>query len=308
MDASTVDVAVWNIEADGGRNGERRDFALDILAALKPDVVLQQEAKHSRERGGRLLHSAEKRLNLRGFLSAPNPDVDADIATAVYLRPDMFHIAEQKPRAKPWWLHPCHVKTQLGDCPVPLNFVSFHMCFFDADQRLTEARWLTTLAQDATIGAGDTNSFPRCSERIALPNWATVSDRAHMVHRTYVDSQGGRHSDTRPDGALIDAGYVDLARHAADHLGSNGKKALDATASFTNARQGGPQRIDRGYAAGGLEAALEHVEVIDNEDTRAASDHALLLFRFNRGRLERLLTPGDEAARLRVGATPGNRA
>ncbi|AKN68741.1 hypothetical protein QR97_02025 [Streptomyces sp. PBH53] len=291
MDASTVDVAVWNIEADGGRNGERRDFALDLLADLEPDVVLQQEAKYSRERGGQLMHAAEKRLKLRGFLSAPNPDVDADIATAVYLRPEMFHVAEQRPRAKPWWLHPCHVQAQLGDCPVPLNFASFHMCFFDADQRLTEAGWLTTLAQPgmATVAAGDTNSYPRRSEPVALPNWETVTDRAHMVMRTYVDSFGNRHSDTRPDAALIDAGYVDLARHAVDHLGSSGQGALAATAGFDKPHQGGPQRIDRGYTAGGVAAALEHVEVIDNEDTRAVSDHALLLFRFHRTRLERVL-------------------
>ncbi|GAA4782331.1 endonuclease/exonuclease/phosphatase family protein [Streptomyces ziwulingensis] len=294
MDTGTIDVAVWNIEADGGRDGERRDFALDILAALKPDIVLQQEAKYSRERGGRLLHAAEKRLKLRGFLSAPNPDIDADIATAVYLRPGLFHIAEQKPHAKPWWLHPCHVQAQLGNCPLPLNLVSFHMCFFDAGQRLAEAQWLTTLAQPgmATMAAGDTNSYPQHPEPLPLPVWETVTDRAHMVQRTYVDAAGRRHSDTRPDGALTAAGFTDLARHAANHCGPNSKRALAATAGFTKPHQGGPQRIDRGYAAGGVQFALEHVEVIDNEDTRAASDHALVLYRYHRTRLEGVLTPG----------------
>ncbi|MFC9431827.1 hypothetical protein [Streptomyces sp. NPDC056987] len=38
MDATVV-IAVWNIPDDGG---EHRDFALDILAELSPDVVLQQ--------------------------------------------------------------------------------------------------------------------------------------------------------------------------------------------------------------------------------------------------------------------------
>ncbi|WP_275559146.1 hypothetical protein [Streptomyces sp. 5-6(2022)] len=61
MDASsTIDVAVWNIEADGGRQGERRDLALDILAEHEPDVWLQQEAKHSGEGGQRLKNSAAK--------------------------------------------------------------------------------------------------------------------------------------------------------------------------------------------------------------------------------------------------------
>ncbi|MGW0489082.1 endonuclease/exonuclease/phosphatase family protein [Streptomyces olivaceus] len=292
MKDGTIDIAVWNIEADGGRNAERRQLALDILAALKPDVLLQQEAKYSRENGRRLMHATEKRLKLRGFLSTPNPDVDADIATAVYLRPELFHVAEQKPRAKPWWLHPCHVQAQLADCPVPLNLVSFHKCFYDAGKRLTEAGWLTILAEPgiATIAAGDTNSYPRRPEPLPLPDWSTVTDRAHMVHRTYVDSTGQRHSDTRPDGALIDAGYVDLARHAADHFGSNGAGALAATAGFDKPHQGGPQRIDRGYASGGVESALEHVEVIENKQSREATDHALVLYRYHPTRLKHVLT------------------
>jgi exonuclease III len=293
MDASTVDLAVWNIEAGGGRNGERRDLALDILAEYSPDVVLQQEAKHSRERGGLLMHATEKRLKLRGFLAAPNPYADADIATAVYVRPDLFHVAEARPRAKPWWLHPCHVVARLDNCPVPLNLISFHMCCFDANQRLTEASWLAMQAGPGmvTLAAGDTNSYPRNPERLALPDWDNVTDRAHMVHRTYVDADGHRRSDTRPDAALTDAGYLDLARYASDHLSQPG--ALAATAGQHRHDQGGAQRIDRGYAVGGLASALEHVEVIDNEDTRSASDHALLLYRFNRTRLERVLIQGQ---------------
>ncbi|WP_328373280.1 endonuclease/exonuclease/phosphatase family protein (plasmid) [Streptomyces sp. NBC_00445] len=293
MDASTVDVAVWNIEGDGGRNGEHRDLALDILSELGdggPDVLLQQEAKFSRERGSQLMHTTEQRLKLRGFLSAPNPDADADIATAVYVRPDMFRVDEARPRAKPWWLHPCHVVVRLGKCPVPLNLISFHMCCFDANQRLTEASWLAMHAQQGmvTLAAGDTNSYPRNPERLALPEWDKVTDRAHMVHRTYLDANGHRRSDTGPDTALTDAGYQDLARYAADHLGQ--PDALAATAGQNRPDQGGPQRIDRPYGAGGLAAALVRVEVIDNEDTRTVSDHALLLLRFNLARLERVLT------------------
>ncbi|MFB8775805.1 endonuclease/exonuclease/phosphatase family protein [Streptomyces broussonetiae] len=286
-----VTVAVWNIEADGGRNGEHRDLALDVLAGVEPDVVLQQEAKFSRERGSERLHATEKRLGLRGFLSAPNPYADADIATAVYLRPFLFDVVEARPRAKPWWLHPCHVVARLGNCPVPLNLISFHMCCFDATQRLTETGWLAMHAQPGmvTLAAGDTNSYPRNPERLALPDWDTVTDRAHMVHRTYLDADGHRRSDTRPDAALIDAGYLDLARYAADHLGQ--PEALNATAGQQKPDQGGPQRIDRPYGAGGLASALHSVEVVDNDDTREATDHSLLILRFYLVRLKRMLTP-----------------
>ncbi|MCX5357303.1 endonuclease/exonuclease/phosphatase family protein [Streptomyces sp. NBC_00124] len=291
-----VTVAVWNIEADGGRNGEHRDLALDVLSELEPDVFLQQEATFSRDRGSERLHAAEKRLALRGFLSAHNPYADADIATAVYLRPTMFDVVEARPRAKPWWLHPCHVVARLGSCPVPLHLLSFHMCCFDANQRLAEASWTAILAQPGmvTLAAGDTNSYPRNPELLALPNWAAVTDRAHMVHRTYLDADGHRRSDTRPDTALTDAGYLDLARYSADHLGQY--EALNATAGQHKPDQGGPQRIDRAYGAGGLASALHSVEVVDNDDTREASDHALLILRFYRVRLERLLTPPLAAA------------
>ncbi|MFI6434453.1 endonuclease/exonuclease/phosphatase family protein [Streptomyces sp. NPDC050759] len=283
-----VTAAVWNIKADGGRNGEHRHLALDVLTEYEPDIFLQQEAKFSRERGSELVHATEKRLSLRGFLSAPNPYADADIATAVYLRPTMFDVVEARPRAKPWWLHPCHVVARLGTCPVPLNLISLHMCCFDANQRLTEACWTAMHAGAVTLAAGDTNSYPRNPERLALPDWAAVTDRAHMVHRTYLDADGHRRSDTRPDAALTDAGYLDLARYAADHLGQ--PEALNATAGQCKPDQGGPQRIDRAYGTGGLASALHSVEVVDNDDTREASDHSLLILRFYRVRLERVLT------------------
>ncbi|MCQ4084377.1 hypothetical protein NGB36_28300 [Streptomyces sp. RB6PN25] len=83
---NTITVAVWNVEADGGRNGEHRDLVLDILSEHLPDIFLQQEAKFSRERGCARMHAAEERLGLRGFLSTPNPHADAGIASAVYVR------------------------------------------------------------------------------------------------------------------------------------------------------------------------------------------------------------------------------
>ncbi|MFF4750513.1 endonuclease/exonuclease/phosphatase family protein [Streptomyces sp. NPDC002514] len=292
LNADTVTVAVWNIEADGGRHQENRERALDILAPYEPDIFLQQEAKHSRERGQRLKNSTARRLKLHGFLSEPNPDLDADIATAVYVRRDLFEIAEERPVRNPWYLHPCHVKVFLRGCPVPLNLVSFHLCFDDADQRLREAQWLTRLAAPGmvTIAAGDTNSYPRQSEWISLPDWPKLSDRAHMVHRTFLE-YGQRHSDTRPDGTLIDAGYVDLARHAADHIpGIDAQLALAATAGHEKPEQGGPQRIDRPYGAGGIASAVKDIEVIDTTETRKVGDHSLLILRFYQERLNQVLT------------------
>ncbi|MFE7317830.1 hypothetical protein ACFU7T_32725 [Streptomyces sp. NPDC057555] len=77
----------------------------------------------------------------------------------------------------------------------------------------------------------------------------------------YVGADGRRHSDTHPDGTLVDAGAMDLARHAADHLRQ--PAALAPTSGCAKPDQGGPQRIIRTYSADGLHEALEHVEVID---------------------------------------------
>lgn len=299
-DTDTITIAQWNLQDDGGPDpSERWHDAHGLLARHRPDIVLRQEAKHSRAHGHRRLHAAEAELEgLRGFLSAPNPGADADIATAVFIRPELFRVLDSRPRAKPWWLHPAVVSVQLGDCPVPLNIVSFHMSWFSPDLRLTEAQWLTTLAQPGmiTLAGGDTNSYPRNPEGLPLPDWTTVTDRAHVAHRTLTDTDG-RRSDTRPDEVLTTAGYVDLARHAADHL--NHHRALAATAGHDKTDQSGPQRIDRAYAAGSLADALTGFEVIDTSDTRRVSDHSLLIYHLNHARLERLLRqqPATAAAR-----------
>ncbi len=74
-------------------------------------------------------------------------------------------------------------------------------------------------------------------------------------------------------------------------IGSNSP----GSTGFDKPHQGGPQRIDRGHAAGVAADALDHIEVIDTDDTRAATDHALVLYRFNRARLERVLTQAETA-------------
>lgn len=298
-DVETITVAQWNLEADGGEVvGERWGRAHDILEHYEPDIVLRQEAQYSRRRGNKRLYASEDRLGLRGFLAAPNPDADADIATAVLIRPELFAVIENRPRAKPWWLHPCHVLVRFGSCPVPLNLVSFHMCWFDADTRLTEARWLTTLAQPGmvTLAGGDTNSYPHRPEPTRLPDWSNVSDPAHRAHRTLANGLG-HHSDTLPDEVLTSgnpASYEDLARYAADHRAQ--PAALAPTAGHHRPDQSGPQRIDRTYGSGGLAAAVASVEVINTAEIRSVSDHSLLITRLYTARVERLLHEQAAAA------------
>ncbi|MFH8993245.1 endonuclease/exonuclease/phosphatase family protein [Streptomyces sp. NPDC017940] len=291
-----ITVAQWNIEHDGGTDAKRWEKAHDIVRGHRAEVFLRQEMTYSHQHGHRRLHEAEHVLGLRGFITPATPENQN--VTGVFLDHDLFTVDAVYPHTALTWHPVCNIVAYFDGCPRPISFASFHLCFFDADTRLTEARRLTSLTKPGTVAlfGGDCNSYPRNPEpRTPLPDWDTVSDRAHMVHRTYLDPQGHRHSDTRPDTELTTAGYIDLARHAADHLGQ--PDALAPTAGHDKPDQGGPRRIDRAYASGGLATALDSVEVIDTPDTRDVSDHSLVLYRFNEVRLHNLLSrPTPDAA------------
>ncbi|MGW8374245.1 endonuclease/exonuclease/phosphatase family protein [Streptomyces sp. ODS28] len=282
----TITVAQWNVEHDGGHDGQRWEAAHELLRSYAPDIVLRQEMTHSHAQGRKRLYDAERALGLRGFLAPATPE--SPNACGVFLNTDVFEPLHEYRHETLRWHPPCNLVVRFACHPVPLSLTSFHLCSFDPDTRLTEAQWLTTLAKPGMVSliAGDANSYPHAPERIRLPDWDAVEDRSHIAHRTIPDPSG-RYSDTRPDAILTTAGFQDLARYAADHL--NQRYALTATAGYRRPDQGGPQRIDRAYASGGLAAALTGVEVIDTEEVRAASDHALLIYRFHRGRMERLL-------------------
>ncbi|QKW08027.1 endonuclease/exonuclease/phosphatase family protein [Streptomyces sp. NA04227] len=294
MSPDTITLAVWNLDADGGADGVHWGHAHDILDLYRPDIVLRQEAKHSRAGGERRLHAAADRLGLVDYLSAPDPGNKDDIATSILIRPGMFTVLRNNPVMKPWWLHPTHLVVRFGNCPRLLNLVSFHMCFYDPTTRATEARWLTTLAnrEMATIVGGDTNSYTVDPGPVPPPQWP-VGDRAHMVHRTIPEADGELVRDTEPDRILCDAGYTDLAAYT--ECGLTQSSARNPTAGYRRRDQGGPQRIDRVYGYG-IHPAVVGVEVVDNDETRSVSDHALFLVRLDRGRLERVLSFAPEAA------------
>lgn len=292
-----ITVAQWNLEHDGGPDGADWSLAHDILRSYEPHIVLRQEMTHSHKDGARRLFAAERALGgLRGFIAQATPE--SPNACGLFIDPALFETVAEYRHQTLWWHPMCNVVVKLGDCPTPISVASFHLCSHDPDTRLTEARRLTTLGKPGMVSliGGDCNSYPHVLEPLKLPNWPAVGDRSHIAHRTYLEG-GHLVSDTRPDRVLHAAGFEDLARYAYDHLGE--KFALSATAGQSKLDQGGPQRIDRTYGAGGLAAALESVEVVDNADTHSVSDHSLLILRFHRVRLERVLRaqPATAAAR-----------
>ncbi|MYT34389.1 MULTISPECIES: endonuclease/exonuclease/phosphatase family protein [unclassified Streptomyces] len=288
-----ITVAQWNIEHDGGLDGRRWQLAHEILHSHRPDIVLRQEMTHSHADGRRRLFAAESALGMRGFIAAATPE--SPNACGLFIGPDLFKPVAQYHHETLWWHPMCNVVVRLGDCPILISLASFHLCSHDPETRLTEARRLITLGKPGMISlvGGDCNSYPHIPEPNKLPHWPSVPDRAHIAARTYLDG-GKLLSDTRPDRVLTAAGFVDLARYAYNHLSQD--QALAATAGHEKPLQGGPQRIDRMYGTGGIAAALTSVQVIDTEDTRKASDHALVIAKFDRRKLERLLYATDVAA------------
>ncbi|MEU5900304.1 hypothetical protein [Streptomyces venezuelae] len=287
MTSPTITVAVWNLTST--YLGATRDYdaVSDIVASYAPDAYLQQHNTASLQPTRRMAG----RLGMQEHLPFPNPVPDADIATTLYLN-HTFTDAVFQAHSAPWWIHPCHVMVRVGDCPTPLNLLSLHLCPFDAAQRSSEAAWLSTLALPGmvTLAAGGMASYPRGPEKHTPPSWERESERARAIQRTWVGVDGQRRGDTGPDAALKDAGYLDLAQHAAEDL--HQPHALTPTEGHRQTCQAcrcGLQRTDRVYGVGGIHQALTAVEVIDSNAVLDAGGHALLLVKLNLRALEKVL-------------------
>ncbi|MFD7898993.1 endonuclease/exonuclease/phosphatase family protein [Streptomyces sp. NPDC059743] len=294
--ADELRVVCWNIEHNGrGRHGgdDHRDLARDILASVEPHIVMRQELTGAWDNGKADLYSEANRLGgLTPFMPAPregrsrNP-VGVMVDPALFFVDGVFeHDLSWKPITNP--------RVRLKGCPKPLDLASAHLCHFDPDTRATEARRLTTLADNgrtALVGM-DANSYPHQTalESVALPDWDKIEDRVHYQHRT-IERDGRRVSDTRPDEILTGGNpvFTDLGLHAGTTLGQPG--ALAATASLKRTDQGPAQRIDRMYCTPDLAPALISFEAVATDEVREVSDHALLVARFDLDILRQILTP-----------------
>ncbi|MFD9771688.1 endonuclease/exonuclease/phosphatase family protein [[Kitasatospora] papulosa] len=297
LDVDVLRVVCWNIEHNGcGRSGgdDHRDLARDILAALKPHIVLRQELTGAWDRGKADLYAEANRLGgLTPFMPAPR-EGRSNNPVGVMVDPTLFYIDGYIEHDLPW--KPiCSPRVRLKGCTKPIDVAAAHLCHFDPDLRATEARRLTTLADNgrsALVGM-DANSYPHRAEleSVALPDWDAVLDRVHYQHRT-IERDGRRVSDTRPDEILAGGPrpvFTDVGLHAGTSLDQPG--ALAATASLKRTDQGPAQRIDRLYCTPDLAPALLGFDVLAGEEVREVSDHALLLATFDLAALRQVLAP-----------------
>lgn len=289
-----------NLEHDGGpdeegRPGERwRIMHEEILAPRRPDAVFRQEATYSDQDGNRRLHLAEKALGtgMGGFLGPPGAGRNP---TALFVHGLTFQVMEEHRHERAGWrTPPTNVVAELRSVPgQPIVMVSWHGAFNSPTARRREAEELAALADQVKhgasfIGFGDCNEYPTrvtgIEETVPLPDWTTIADRPHIMHRTTPAPDGSRVSCTYVDETLLGCGLHDPARYAAQHRGQ--KEALDPTAGHAATGQGGGRRIDRAYLDGRLVKAVLAVNVID---TSGASDHHALEVVLSRRGMEEAL-------------------
>ncbi|WP_156207374.1 endonuclease/exonuclease/phosphatase family protein [Streptomyces lycii] len=308
-DEDALRVVSWNIEHNGFGGGDnyRWCVAMEVLATLKPHIVLRQELTGAQEYGRRALWAEAAALGGPGrppFIAhlapatreSPNP-------TGVYTDPALCETAEYHEHVTGMWHPICNPVVRLRGAVSKLSLASVHLCSWDPAQREKEAKRLTILGKPgmATILGGDFNSYPHRigDEKVLLPDWSQVKDRSHFEQRT-VPRGTRRVSDYRPDAILAGEHtgqpplFTELGHYAATRLGQPG--ALEPTASVWRTDQGPRQRIDRIYVTPQLAPALTRLEVIATDEVIEASDHAAVMATFSLSRLRRALVPTATAA------------
>ncbi|MFF6974157.1 endonuclease/exonuclease/phosphatase family protein [Streptomyces tsukubensis] len=277
----TFTLMTANLEHDGGPDEDGAppprwiEAHEAVFAPFKPDVLFRQEATYSHFHGRRRLHTAERVLGMRGFLSAPRSSRNA---TALFIRPDVLDVLEHHEHRDPWRAPPTNIVARLQGVQNPLTLMSWHCGFPTPSGRVREAEEILAVADKTKkgwgfVGAGDCNEYPvPVGETVPPIDWASpdVTDRVHMMQRSIEGPDGSRVSCTSVDRLLLGAGLHDPARYAAHHLDQ--PRALAATAGHAPSAkgQGGPRRIDRLYLDPWLVQAVLEVFTVDMS---GVSDH-----------------------------------
>lgn len=287
-------------DRDGGK--KRWHKAMAIAASVGADVVLRQEMTRADMHGHRAKWDEAARLG--GYIpfmaAATNESANP---TGVFVNPARLRPLKEFEHATLLWHPICNPVVRLTDCPPtakPLTLASFHLCYWDPDTRLREARRLTTLAKpgmEAILG-GDCNSYAHAaSEADSLPDWDTVTDRTHFEHRTVLDPSGGRRvSDTRPDAVLAGRHgsqppvFMEMGQYAVTERGQTRQTALAPTASLRREDQGPRQRIDRVYSTSGIAQAFTRLEVLDSGEVEEVTDHGWVVAVYGRQEMVDILS------------------
>lgn len=278
-----ITVLNWNFELNGGGSPAKRQEGYELLASLRPHLVLRQEMWGADADGSTIMYEAEQTLGLRGWLGRES-------CTALFADTSMFVPVREWPRTgRVWELPPTALTLRYlpaGPAAMPLVAASYHLNYASAAKRLAEVEWLSTWADKRwttpsgktvrmpALLAGDNNSYPvpGTPNDPPLPVLAEIDDQPHRLHRSYVAPDGSRVMDTRPDEALRTAGLEDVARYwATARHGNASAVARTVDACETH---GPDARIDRVHVTSGLLPAVTGVDVI--EVPLRLSDHHIV--------------------------------
>ncbi|MEU1151522.1 endonuclease/exonuclease/phosphatase family protein [Streptomyces sp. NPDC005918] len=276
----SITVLNWNLE-----KGINLEAGARWVKEQRPDIFFQQEVQPDQ------LARVSDLLDMDGHIAVPRPGSSND--NAIFVRRDgPLVCTEEYPQAWAPWHAPANIAVRLRDpdgtlSPRQISAVSMHTCYWSPEHRLTEGRWCTTLAKPGWLAMvfGDWNSY-RVGTDI---RWDDYTDHAFVANRTY-EYDGRRHTDMRPDRELLAAGYVEMARHAAEHLDQ--PEALAPSSGYRDhpGRPSGPRHcIDRGYLSAELAPALTSFTVCDTPQLRQLSDHLPLRAEFDFAQMRTVL-------------------
>lgn len=301
MSTETLTVASWNLPHNGRGDGDHLDRndhgdALAYLASKQVDILFRQELTDAWDNGQQALFAEGNALGgLFPHMARPQEGKSRN-PTGVLVNTQHFLIT-QKADHQMAWNTISGLRVQLKGCDKTLHLASAHLPHFSPALRATDADRLITLAdhqRTALIGL-DANSYPyRTNDETTDPiDWSTIEDRVHVQNRT-VEREGKRVSDTRPS-EILTAGhhgrpgiFIDLGHYAGTKLRQ--PNALKATANLQRVDQGPPQRIDWLLGTPDLLPALGEVEVVDTDEVKQFSNHALVIATFSLPRLHSVLT------------------
>lgn len=179
--------------------------------------------------------------------------------------------------------HHAAVRARVATSAGPLTLLGTHLDPYSGGRRRMEADWLVAALRrtggELALVAGDLNTLdPAVDHAGRLAQLPEPYRRRHL-------RRDGRTVDTRAVGRLLDAGLVDLWRHAGPGLGAVGPglgaagpdEAADADGWTVPTRHGGaefvPMRLDYLLATPAVARLTRLVRVIRGGDADRASDH-----------------------------------
>ncbi len=281
---TALTLVCWNLE-NNGKGAPQRRHADELLQSLNADIIFRQELWDAGANGKVIVNEQTDTLGLPGVLGEGS-------CTALFYNPAKFSVVrprmQNRARAPQHVMLPAAVTLRheaAGPDALPFNAISYHLNDVNAKQRLVEAKWLTTWADNAwstsgrqrhslpTIYAGHTNSYPTASRGdLPLPDLSTVKNQPHRLHRSYAGPSGQRIPDTRPDSAFRTAGLEDAALYWATAPHGD-PTALTRTVNACDT-YGPDSRVDRTYLTPELLPAITGFDVIEVDE--GLSPHHIL--------------------------------